>query len=359
MYTKLDLLFSGYDVHSTAETYKEDLKIAVRKIPSADFVASDIDLTAKVVSAYDLNVPVLGEDIEASEEDVQVDVSHDVRRMRWNKDGKPIHVLGKRIAIHVPYHGNKGFFFVRPSTFSLNPPLAQVDSQELRLVYEIPNDMPIDVTAAYKKSISEINTNLGFLRSSISNLAQQLEALALNQVQQRSVALVNSLGLPIRRSDEGRKIAPAVRQAVPQPAASDNLSYWDAFLSHASEDKDDIARDLAAILEKAGFRIWFDEFTLNIGDSLRRSIDRGLASSRYGIVILSTSFFAKHWTNIELDGLATREIGGGKVILPVWHNVDLNEVRQYSPTLADRVAAKTSLGLANVAAQISSVLRKH
>jgi len=68
---------------------------------------------------------------------------------------------------------------------------------------------------------------------------------------------------------------------------------WDAFISHASEDKETFARALADALCARGFRIWYDEFTLTVGDSLRRSIDRGLAHSRFGVVILSPNFFAK------------------------------------------------------------------
>jgi len=97
----------------------------------------------------------------------------------------------------------------------------------------------------------------------------------------------------------------------------------DVFISHASEDKDVIARPIAEELLRRGRSVWFDEFELTLGDSLRRSIDRGLAESRFGLVILSPSFFAKQWPQRELDGLTTREIAGStKVILPVWHEVD-------------------------------------
>jgi len=73
--------------------------------------------------------------------------------------------------------------------------------------------------------------------------------------------------------------------------------------------------------------VWYDEFNLKVGDSLRRSIDRGLANLRYGIVVLSTAFFAKNWSQYELDGLVTKENASGeKVILPVWHKVSKDEV---------------------------------
>jgi hypothetical protein len=120
---------------------------------------------------------------------------------------------------------------------------------------------------------------------------------------------------------------------------------WDVFISHASEDKDAIARPLAAAFREQGLRVWYDEFSLTVGDSLREKIDQGLGACRFGVVILSPHFFEKHWPEKELNGLATREVDGHKVILPVWHKVDFYAVRQYSPTLADRIAVSTDKGL--------------
>jgi len=119
---------------------------------------------------------------------------------------------------------------------------------------------------------------------------------------------------------------------------------YDAFISHASEDKEDLVRPLAEMLQNAGFSIWYDELQLKVGDSLRRSIDKGLAKSRFGIVVLSPNFFAKNWPQYELDGLVVKEMsGGGKVILPLWHKVSKDEVMHYSPSLADKVALNTAI----------------
>jgi hypothetical protein len=132
---------------------------------------------------------------------------------------------------------------------------------------------------------------------------------------------------------------------------------YDAFISHASEDKDAVARPLAAHLSALGYRVWFDEFALSLGDSLRQSIDRGLASCRFGVVILSKQFFAKNWPAYELDGLTTREQAATqKIILPIWHGVTRHEVAAYSPTLADRVATVTTLPLNDIARRIAEVL---
>lgn len=118
---------------------------------------------------------------------------------------------------------------------------------------------------------------------------------------------------------------------------------YNFFISHASEDKDDIVRDLAEALRNSGFEVWYDEFELKIGDSLRKKIDYGLSNANYGIVIVSPSFVKKNWTEYELNGMVAREMNGHKVILPIWHKISKDEVLKFSPTLADKLALNTSI----------------
>jgi hypothetical protein len=117
---------------------------------------------------------------------------------------------------------------------------------------------------------------------------------------------------------------------------------WDIFICHASEDKDSLVRPLAEALRRRGARVWYDEFALKMGDSLRRSIDRGLAESTFGVVVLSRAFFAKEWPQYELDGLVQRERHGAGLILPIWAGVSKEEVLAYSPSLADKIAMKAA-----------------
>jgi hypothetical protein len=117
---------------------------------------------------------------------------------------------------------------------------------------------------------------------------------------------------------------------------------YDVFISHASEDKDDVVRPLAISLQSKGLKVWYDEFELKIGDSLRRKIDKGLANSRFGIVVLSKNFIRKGWTNYELDGIITKSVSGEQIILPIWHNITKQEVIDYSPSLADKLARNTA-----------------
>lgn len=105
--------------------------------------------------------------------------------------------------------------------------------------------------------------------------------------------------------------------------------------------------------------MWYDEFELRIGSSLRQTIDKGIASSRFGVVVLSPAFFGKGWPEYELDGLVTRAIGNGEQIpLPVWHNVTKSEVVAHSPSLADKLARNTAThAVEEIASEIAEVIR--
>lgn len=132
---------------------------------------------------------------------------------------------------------------------------------------------------------------------------------------------------------------------------------YDVFISHASEDKEAVARPLAKALEDKGFKVWYDETTLSIGDNLRRRIDEGLSKSRYGIVILSPDFLRKGWPGYELDGLVARELADSvKVILPIWHNVSSHDIRQYSLPLSLRLGGNVSSGIESLAEDLADII---
>ena len=130
------------------------------------------------------------------------------------------------------------------------------------------------------------------------------------------------------------------------------VKQWDAFISYASEDRDTVALPLRDALAAAGLDIWLDRVEIQVGDSLQEKIDAGLARSRFGIIVLSPSFLAKRWPRRELNGLLAREEGGSKVLLPVWHCIDKAALLEYSPIVADRVAASTADGIPEASRQI-------
>lgn len=133
---------------------------------------------------------------------------------------------------------------------------------------------------------------------------------------------------------------------------------WDVFISHASEDKDTIVRQLVDTLEKLKLKIWFDEFSLKVGDSLSKSIDDGLQKSKFGIVVISKNFLEKRWTDYEYRSLLSKENNGKKVILPIWHNISKDEVKKFSLYLSDKVALDTSKSsINNIALRLTEIIR--
>ena len=165
--------------------------------------------------------------------------------------------------------------------------------------------------------------------------------------------------LPAINEASLRSVPTLVRTAeTPPEVDTDDGRSYDVFISHASEDKNDVVRPLAVALQDAGLNVWYDEFELRIGDSLRRKIDRGLARSRFGVVVLSQAFFGRGWPEYELDGLVTRANSGEQILLPAWHKVSKREVIGYSPSLADRLKRSTATHtVEEIAAEIVDVIR--
>lgn len=117
----------------------------------------------------------------------------------------------------------------------------------------------------------------------------------------------------------------------------------EAFISHSSRDKNLFVRPLVECLADQGVDVWYDEYSMQPGDSLSASIDRGLAAARYGVVIISPAFIEtaleSGWTHYELRGIVSNSIGTlHRRIVPIWLDVTRDDVRRWSPPLADLVA---------------------
>lgn len=171
----------------------------------------------------------------------------------------------------------------------------------------------------------------------------------LSPVARQTAPTLVKVGRPRRRSGSATR---------PQRQTTSDPIQHDVFISHASEDKDSFVRELAAKLSAAGISVWYDNFTLKWGDRLRESIDQGLASSRFGIVVLSHAFFQKKWPKDELEGLFQLERLGKSRVLPVWHNITEAEVTQFSPMLAGRLAVASSDPIDDIIAKLKELLQE-
>jgi hypothetical protein len=164
---------------------------------------------------------------------------------------------------------------------------------------------------------------------------------------------------PLRQRPNLPADSPLITFADELPEEAFEDREFDVFISHATEDKDEVVRPLAHALKARGIDAWYDEFELRVGDSLRRRIDQGIARSHFGLVVLSQAFFAKNWPQYELDGLIAVEMSeGARRLLPVWHAITKEELLRHSPSLVDRVALNTAtLTIDEMASQLAEVIR--
>jgi TIR domain len=141
------------------------------------------------------------------------------------------------------------------------------------------------------------------------------------------------------------------------------------FLSYASEEKAFAEKLHEALKDK--FDIWFDQEAIRLGENIAYRLPEGIRSSEYAVVVLSRSYIAKKWTQEEFMHLIALETADRKIILPIWHNVTEEEVRNFYPALTLRnkipydlpmnaivVAIETGTGTAQKAREVGDPLRK-
>lgn len=150
-------------------------------------------------------------------------------------------------------------------------------------------------------------------------------------------------GIRGRASDQGVNVQFRGPQFVEGRAALERPM---AFISHDSRDKDEIARPIAVGLARLMCPVWFDEFSLKVGDRLRESIELGLREASKCILVVTPHFIGNRgWTREEFNAIFTRElVDRADLILPVWHGVTREQVFEYSPVLANRLAVNWNIG---------------
>lgn len=131
-----------------------------------------------------------------------------------------------------------------------------------------------------------------------------------------------------------------------------------AFISHAKSDSREFAKKLVNTLSRLGCPVWFDEYSLKIGDSLLESIEAGLKETDKCILILSLDFLSNEsWCKHEFKSASMKQIFEKRnIMLPIWHGVNSEDVYQYSAILADTVGLQSSLGEEQVAKKLVEVL---
>ena len=320
---------------------------------SPDAVINDI------VQRYTLNVPVLDTANIGEYEPTAIKLQVPQNSQHGFLAGPgPYFVDATEFKIRIPFTGDKNLF--RYSTTSYGNPIeGEVADDAVILTHAAKNPDVEAINRELKERLKRIEATLQFSRDSVSEWNSGLMRIVRPVIEKRlaTVEQNKTTTLGFKRVENPAVVPPTPRPVDPRtPRQTAKL---DVFLSHASEDKDVIARPLYQALIEAGLTVWFDEAALRLGDKLRRKIDEGLARCNYGVVIISPNFMNKEWPQRELDGLAAREIAGGKtIILPIWHDIGQAAIAQKSPTLADRVAAKSTEGIPALVEKIVQVVRQ-
>lgn len=365
-------LFSSGQLRDLLEHRKMSLKDEIGSLVDEKIKELDEgDYIKEIVSKYSLIAPEIRPDDKVIHEkkETQIDVRHDRSRDIRNRN-RPAYVGGESIKIAIPFMGDPTLWNFQPSSFSSHMFRGNIVHNELHLTYEYVEPDPERLEKTINHELNEITKILGWVKNDVNIFNWSLSNFAQAVFEKRwakllkSQELVVELGIPVRQLEKRSSTTVHENGKRPRDSASRKKTAkeyeYDVFISHASEDKESFVEDLAMRLNSPphSLAVWYDDFSLTLGDSLRRSIDRGLANSRFGIVVLSKNFFAKEWPQKELDGLVAREDGKEKIILPIWHGVTREDVAKYSPMLADRVAVSTDKVIDYVVNKIVQVVKR-
>ena len=237
------------------------------------------------------------------------------------------------------------------SVSTVNSKLGQIERYENDLVKTLNKKADITKKIAQKREkLNSLNKKLKKEEQDENKKRQKeqerVQKSCENRINELTAQLKNNISSNI--SEDGK--------STPEETSLEEK--YDVFISHASEDKESFVRELAdTLIEEYNIKVWYDEFSIKWGDSLRKSIDKGLKSSKFGIVVISKSFIKKGWTNYELDGLFQKEMTYGKTILPIWHDITKDEVQDFSPSLAGRKALNTSMyTIKEIAEELKNIL---
>lgn len=140
-------------------------------------------------------------------------------------------------------------------------------------------------------------------------------------------------------SNQIMSLAP-VRDEI-EKKASVQPDLRDVFLCHAWDDRKGVAKELHDLLEASGVKVWFSEKDLGLGVPMMRAIDKGLANSKIGLVLVTPALLSR----LPKEGVADKELStllAGNRLIPIVHNTTYDELRNVSPMLASRSGLDTS-----------------
>lgn len=141
---------------------------------------------------------------------------------------------------------------------------------------------------------------------------------------------------------------PTVKNQGVVPQAQ--FKMYDVFLSHASQDKLEFVDGLYKDIKKLGVNVFYDTDSIGWGDRWKEKILQGTKNSEFAIIIVSEHFFGREWTEKELYEFLSRENETGqKIVLPIVHNISIDQLRVKYPELAEIQALPSNMGTTEIA----------
>ncbi len=266
-------------------------------------------------------------------------------------------------SFHLPFSGDENLLHCVPSTRIMWTEEVSLENKEIVFdVINFNNDAE-KIKAEKEKVLNYLVEQTGHINKQVSHYNTSLEQIirdaigyTIEKITQQS-DLLSKIGVPLKNTNEVILTHEPTEKAPASRIVAKKTKKFDVFICHASEDKP-FVKKLAEALRKVGIEVWYDDFQLGWGDDLRPTIDNGLKNSHYGLVIFSKSFLAKKkWTEYELNGLFAKENQDRKVILPIWHDITRDDIAQYSPSLANRLA-KSSSSIKEIISELKKLLKK-
>ncbi len=263
-----DLLFCKDGILELPRFFEAKMCEAIDAIDANRLLNTSVeDLCDYFEQEYRINVPVLKENaITVDQTEAKIDVSHDP--FRFVPSGQKIYVAGTNVTYFVPFDGDASLFKLHASTFTFNPPRAEIGNGELRIRFTFEASSSDRLKSQFEKTLGEIKTNLDCMRKDVENHNRSIRSKAKARIESRRQKLLNdqglaaSLGFPLRRRDDVQKTyvapverrkpklqmpSPGVQPFVPEPAL--DMQEYENILSILSNMVSVMERSPAAFKE--------------------------------------------------------------------------------------------------------------
>lgn len=321
-------LFSGPDLQAVLDYQRRQMAAVASQLPSSD-VTPDSQPSAVDRLVHDFGVsPLLihADQVTMEHEEARVDVSQEPMRDIRDRS-RPFYIPGQRVRYFVPYEGDKELWQYRPSTYTWNPPTAEITDSEVIFDFTVQGQSIAETKAMYEAAIASVQRCVVWSAADVQNHNDQLSPEAQDGVRRRHEELevaakqVEELGIPVRTAKPSRprtveQKATTTTQNSPRSSAPSDMEY-DVALSFAGEDREYVEK-VAALLHDADVRVFYDKFETaqlwgrNLADHLGDIYGR---RARFVVMFISKHYPAKAWPTHERQSAQARAIRENTVVL--------------------------------------------